>query len=65
MEKYQGLSTKQAEKLLAQVGENRLRQQNKGGALQLFAGQFRDALIVILLAATGLSVLMGDRKSVV
>lgn len=60
MEKYQGLSTKQAEKLLAQVGENRLRQQNKGGALQLFAGQFRDALIVILLAATGLSVLMGD-----
>ena len=60
MEKYQGLSAKQAEKLLAQVGENRLRQQKKGNALQLFAGQFRDALIVILLAATGLSVLMGD-----
>lgn len=60
VEKYQGLSSKQAGKLLAEYGENRLKAQKKAGALGIFAGQFRDALIMILLAATVLSVLMGD-----
>ncbi|MCI8442049.1 MAG: cation-translocating P-type ATPase [Provencibacterium sp.] len=60
MEKYQGLSSKQAGKLLEEYGENRLKAQKKTGALGIFAGQFRDALIMILLAATVLSVLMGD-----
>lgn len=60
MEKYQGLSSKQAQKLLVQYGENRLKAHKKTGALGIFAGQFRDALILILLAATALSLLMGD-----
>lgn len=55
-----GLSERQARELLAQHGENRLRGEKKSGAAKIFAGQFRDALILILLAATGLSVLMGE-----
>lgn len=55
-----GLSERQARELLAQVGENRLRGEKKSGAAKIFAEQFRDALILILLAATGLSVLMGE-----
>lgn len=60
MEDYQGLTGRQAEKLLAEHGENRIRAGKKAGMLKIFAGQFRDAMIMILLAATVVSALMGE-----
>lgn len=60
MEEYQGLSSRQAQRLLEHHGENTVRTHKKTGALKVFAGQFRDALIMILLGATALSVLMGE-----
>ncbi len=60
MEEYKGLSAKEAERLLIEVGENAIRAKKRAGALGMFAGQFRDALIMILLGATVLSVLMGE-----
>ncbi|MEA5010541.1 MAG: cation-translocating P-type ATPase [Angelakisella sp.] len=59
-EQYKGLSSKEAERLLIEVGENAIKPQKKAGALKMFVGQFRDALIMILLASTVLSVLMGE-----
>lgn len=55
-----GLSTKEAVKLLFEHGENRLASGKKISALKIFAGQFRDMMIMILLASTVISVLMGE-----
>ena len=60
MEEYQGLTARQAEKRLLEHGENKIRSGKKASALKLFAGQFRDAMIMILLAATVVSALMGE-----
>ena len=60
MEQYKGLTAKEAERLLIEVGENAIKAQKKSGALRMFAGQFRDALIMILLGSTVLSILMGE-----
>lgn len=60
MEQDQGLTSRQARRLLEQHGENSVKAHKKSGALKVFAGQFRDGLIMILLAATVLSVLMGE-----
>ena len=60
MEEFKGLTAKEAERLLIEVGENAIKAQKKSGALKMFAGQFRDALIMILLGSTVLSVLMGE-----
>lgn len=60
MEQYQGLSSRQAQRLLESHGENAVGAHKKAGALKVFAGQFRDVLIMILLGATVLSVLMGE-----
>lgn len=59
-ETYGGLSERQARQLLEKYGENRMEEKKQSGAMKIFAGQFRDALIMILLAATGVSVLMGE-----
>ncbi len=57
---HQGLSQKHAEKLLLEFGENKIASTGKASAAKIFSGQFRDAMILILLAATVLSALMGE-----
>ena len=46
-----GLSTQDAEALITQYGENRLKEKPKKTNLQRFADQFKDAMILILLGA--------------
>lgn len=55
-----GLSSKKATKLLFEYGENKLESGKKISALKIFAGQFKDLMIMILLASTVISVLMGE-----
>ena len=57
---YKGLSTIQAEKILERDGPNILAESKKAGRLAIFAGQFKDLMVLILLAATGFSLLMGE-----
>ncbi len=54
-----GLTAAQAQERLTRVGPNELEQGQKVSALHILAAQFKNVLIVILLAATGLSVAMG------
>ncbi len=46
-----GLTSKQAKELKIKYGENKLRERKKKTALQRFADQFKDAMILILIAA--------------
>lgn len=55
-----GLTEAQAEERLAKHGKNRLTTGKKKNACLLFFSQFKDLLIIILLASTGISVLMGE-----
>ncbi len=55
-----GLSTRQAEEILKTTGENSLQAKKKSNALRLFAGQFKDLMVLVLLASTVISVFMGD-----
>ena len=55
-----GLSTKQAAELLKQYGKNALIQCKPPSALRIFFGQFKDAMVLILLAATAISAALGE-----
>ena len=55
-----GLSSDEAARLLRVTGENRLSSKKKSSALRIFAGQFHDIMVLILLAATVISVLLGE-----
>lgn len=55
-----GLSNKEAQKRLKQDGENRLKSEKQVSAAKIFAGQFKDFLVLILLVSTGISVFMGE-----
>ncbi len=55
-----GLTTAQAEKKLNDEGLNCLADKKKSGALKIFANQFKDIMVVILLVATGISVFLGE-----
>lgn len=55
-----GLTTAAAEKKLSSDGLNCLAEKKKTGPLKIFLGQFRDVMVMILLAATGISVLLGE-----
>lgn len=55
-----GLSSEEANRLLNVTGENRLSSKKKNSALKIFAGQFHDIMVMILLAATVISVLLGE-----
>ncbi|MCL1881732.1 MAG: cation-translocating P-type ATPase [Oscillospiraceae bacterium] len=55
-----GLSEVEAQKRLSQDGENILAQGNKIKPHQLFAGQFKDVMVIILLIATAVSLIMGE-----
>lgn len=56
----QGLSSQEAAKRLEEYGRNKLPEQKRKSILKMFLAQLQDTMIYILLAATVLSVLMGD-----
>ena len=55
-----GLTTKTARERLKQDGENELAAVAKRRPLRMFLGQFRDVMVLILLAATGISAFLGE-----
>ena len=59
-QKVRGPSSKKAADILKKEGENRLSSQKKVSAAKIFAGQFKDFLVLILLAAMLISVFMGE-----
>ena len=59
-ENFKGLSTKEAESLLKKYGENSIASEKNVSAVKIFAGQFKDFLVLILLVATVVSIFMGE-----
>ncbi|MEA5135652.1 MAG: cation-translocating P-type ATPase [Candidatus Fimivivens sp.] len=59
-EEMAGLTTKEAQQRLLENGENRLDTGKKHSALKIFAGQFRDLMVIILLVATAISAVLGE-----
>lgn len=55
-----GLTEKQAAEILTRKGSNTLAKKNKNSAVKIFAGQFRDVMVMILLGATVISVFLGE-----
>ena len=55
-----GLTEKEAAERLREEGENVLAENRRTGPLRIFAGQFRDVMVMILLGATVISVLLGE-----
>lgn len=55
-----GLTEKEAQSRLKADGENTLGESKKQGAAGIFIGQFKDVMVMILLCATGVSVLLGE-----
>lgn len=60
-----GLSTQEAAKRLKQYGYNELQEGKKKNILQIFLEQFRDFLVVLLIAAALVSMLLGDIESAI
>lgn len=60
-----GLTNAEAEIKLREEGENRFAKKKKVSAAKIFAGQFRDIMVVILLIASAISVLIGGWKDAV
>ena len=59
----QGLSAEEAARRLEQHGENKLTEGKKKSALQVFAEQFKDLLVIILVAAALISLASGQGES--
>ncbi|MBI2161309.1 MAG: cation-translocating P-type ATPase [Candidatus Rokubacteria bacterium] len=57
---HQGLSAEEAGRRLERYGPNELRKEERAAPWRLFLNQFKNTLIVILLAATVLSALVGE-----
>lgn len=58
--RIRGLSSAEAEKRLLAEGLNTLEEKKKRVGVRMFAGQFKDAMVMILLAAAAVSVFMGE-----
>ena len=58
--KTQGLDEDEAERRLAYYGPNELRREKGRSRLSIFLNQFKNVLILILLIATGLSIIIGE-----
>jgi len=56
----QGLGAAEVEKRLAQFGPNELKEEEKASSFSLLLSQFKNVLIIILLAAIVLSVMIGE-----
>jgi len=54
-----GLSTEEAQQRLAQYGYNELKEKRRKTALQMFLDEFKDIFILLLIAATTFSVIIG------
>ena len=61
----QGLTSSQAEKILAEKGENVLEEGKRKSTLQVFLEQFCDLLVVILIIAALISMVAGNVESTV
>ena len=61
----QGLTSSQAEKILAEKGENILEEGKRKSTLQVFLEQFCDLLVVILIIAALISMVSGNVESTV
>ena len=59
----EGLTGAQASERLAQYGPNQLAEGKKKSVLQVFAGQFKDLLVAILIAAALISMFSGNLES--
>lgn len=55
-----GLSTQEAEKRRRESGSNTLAEQAKSHPVRIFLGQFRDVMVMVLLAATAVSAVLGE-----
>ena len=60
-----GLTSSQAEKLLAKNGKNVLQESKKKSVLQVFLGQFADLLVIILIIAAIISIFSGNIESTI
>lgn len=60
-----GLSSKKAEELLQQNGENVLQEGKRKTALQVFLSQFADLLVIILIIAAIISMFSGNIESTI
>jgi len=58
--KIDGLSSEEAQKRLQEFGPNELKKEKGKSPVKLFLEQFTDILIIILLIATGLSIVIGE-----
>ena len=61
----EGLTAGQAEQLLLEKGENVLKEGKKKSVLAVFAEQFCDLLVVILIAAAVISMFSGNVESTI
>lgn len=55
-----GLSSAQAKDLIEKYGSNTLASEKKAKPLKIFLGQFRDVMVIILLAACVISAVIGE-----
>ena len=58
-----GLNEKEAERRLETYGENVLKEQEEMPWWQVFLGQFKDLLVIILIIAAVISMISGDVES--
>ena len=56
----QGLSEREAKRRLGQYGPNELPQASRRSFLRVFFEQFRDFMVLVLLTATGVSLILGE-----
>ena len=61
----EGLTTQQAQERLERFGPNVLREEKKKPVWQVFLEQFKDLLVVILIAAAAISMLSGNVESTI
>ena len=59
-QKTYGLTSAQARRGLNLYGPNRIGTEKKSSAAKIFAGQFHDVMVIILLIATAVSVIIGE-----
>ena len=59
---YIGLTQAEAERALRSSGENRFAKAKKVDPVKIFAGQFHDVMVMILLAAAAVSIFIGGWK---
>ena len=57
---YNGLSEREAERRLLEYGHNELSERKKASAISIFFSQFKDFMVMVLLAATLISFSLGE-----